>query len=502
MCNRAEVLKKFVMAACAAPFTSVLPPSLHTQLLRDMQHWPLRSIKRDDLERSPESDTRALLGIFNGTVYWLRPNRAARNPLLYALVHDLVALAQQHVGIPNVVLSVNAFDEPVAPLRPRPMPTFSFFQTRAAADILIPDAYFGTLGFDQLSEPEIYRTKYPWERRRDCALWRGSLFCGPNRFLKCARLVLAHLSDQNASRHLDVRFTSYAARDDPFAKREEDASDLPAPARPLQIAPRVRIADHAACRYLIHLDGFTASSRLPLLYATTSVVLKMDSYFWSHFSSAFRPHEHYLPFWEHSPADIIPLLAEISKPQYSSAMRAIGERASALSRRILSRRARGLYWLTLLSLYERRLQRSYLSLEHWPRAKRVTKHGSRHAPQLRADSCSNPRTRRADEAAVSRLANYLDRKLAARITEHRARRPATFRAIPEGGDASLPLDFESDAERQALPPELDHAHLNTHQPLHRATWPSPHSMRARLPRERGAQSESRAGAAGIDKEKI
>ena len=40
-----------------------------------------------------------------------------------------------------------------------------------------------------------------------------------------------------------------------------------------------------------------------------------------------------------------------------------------------------------------------------------------------------------------------------------AMRPAASRAVPEGGDASVGLTFESDAERRAMVPELDHGHL-------------------------------------------
>jgi len=162
------------MAACSASLSTVLPREMQSQLLRDMQHWDARSILRQHL-MAPESDTRATVGILNGTVFWLRPHRSARNRMLNAIVQDLVSLTATH-AVPDVVLNLNAFDEPISPLRSQPTPVFSFFQTRAAADILVPDAYFRTLGFDQLPNPRHYRDRYPWKAKHDCALWRGSLF--------------------------------------------------------------------------------------------------------------------------------------------------------------------------------------------------------------------------------------------------------------------------------------------------------------------------------------
>lgn len=463
----------------------MLPPSLHTQLLRDMQHWLPNTISKRDLIGAPESDTRAAVGIINGTVFWLRRSESApRNGMLDALVQDLVTLVSEY-AVPDVALIVNVFDEPVVPLarHPRPPPVFSFFQTRAAADIVMPDAYFRRLRFDCLPDPAFFRSHYPWDSKLDTALWRGSLFCGPNRFLKCPRLLLAHLSAQNASRMLDVRLTSYNADHDVvLATGREDSSDLPAPARPLQTAPRLAIEEHARSRYLIHLDGFTASSRLQLLLRTNSVVLRMDSYFWPHFASAFRPHVHYIPFWETSPTDVLSVLRNLSQPKFAPALRRLGERASVHAHRVLSRRARSLYWLVLLGLYKRRLRGEVATLERWPGAKpvRATAAAPRcdHPSTAAAEgACDTARTRRADEAAVSRLVDELDGKLTAATLggsalggqrQHghghepatvAATRPRAYSALPEGGDASVGLAFESDAERRAMPPERDHDHL-------------------------------------------
>ena len=119
----------------------------------------------------------------------------------------------------------------------------------------------------------------------------------------------------------------------------------------------------------MHLDGYSASSRLQLLLLASSVVLKQDSYFFEYYHSALEPFVHYLPFWERSPRDILAVVANASRPSHSATMERMGERASALAHRILSPRARRLYWLTLLRLYAKRLEQPP-SLARWPRATR------------------------------------------------------------------------------------------------------------------------------------
>ena len=471
-------------SASCAPFSTVLPPSLHTQLLRDMQHWAPQTISRSRLEEAPESDTRATLGIHNGTVFWLRAFRGGRNPLLHALVEDLIELSSEY-EVPTLVMNVNTFDEPVAPLQLHPAPVFSFFQTRAAADVLMPDAYFRTLGFDRLPSPQYYREHYPWSSKQDRALWRGSLFCGPNPFMKCARLLLAHLSDQNASDALDVRFTAYDAAHDVFVRGEERARDLPRPARPLSLAARVPIPEHAAARFLIDLDGFTASSRLQCLLSTNSVVLKMESYFWSYFGSAFVPHVHYIPFWISSPQDLLELLPRLSTEAAAGRLEHMGRRASELAHRVLSRRARSIYWLVLLRLYANRLESSAAQPDQWPHAtaaKRITQEGrSPNAANPVADPdgmcTSGATTRREDERAAADLVRQLEAQLSmvrrSKAPPKSGVRPAVRHALPEHGDASLGLFFESNAERRAMAPELDHAYLQAAQQAHR--WTQEHT---------------------------
>ena len=441
------------MADCAS-VAELLPSALRSQLLRDMQHWSPESITCGMLQQTVESDTRALVAIINQTVFLLRPTVAARNGMMTAVLHDLAALAVDF-AVPDVVLSLNVFDEPVEPLRQRPLPVFSFFQTRAAADILMPSGYFRTLRVDQmLLSIEQYRKRYPWSGKRPVALWRGSLFCGPNRFLKCSRLVLAHLSAQRVVPELDVGFTTYDSEHDIYLRINdpEPAGDLPLPPSRLQKVQRVSPLEHANSKYLVHLDGYTASSRFQLLLATNSVVLKQDSYFWAYFHSAFRPYVHYIPFWEASHLDILAVLANVT--QHDNEMRHLGERASRLARKLFTRRARSLYWLTLLHLYARRMKWKP-SLAMWPSAVQWTDWQHRRAT-YRTVRCKG------DELSAMSIADQLDEDLARAQRAGRAThaRPGAMAAIPTNGNASIPLQFESDVEKRTMPPETDHAALS------------------------------------------
>lgn len=444
------------------------------------------------------------------------------------LVEDLLELAQHFFIVPDVELVLNVFDEPIIPLkRAHNPPVFSWCQTRAAADVLAPSAYFRSQSFDLALRggSRMQQIWHPWTSKKNLATWRGTMFpsCS-NRFLLCSRPLLAHLSAQQEqtrarqdqvtgrsaakatafkTRHeesarLDVEFTGYIAAHDPYllaAPSDGMLSSLARPPLPLTEVARMPMSAQYASRFLVHLDGYTSSTRLQLLLLSNSVVLKQDSYFYEYWHSALQPHLHYVPFWEASPTDILSILPNISRRSQSRRMEAIGQRASELVHTILSKRARRLYWLTLLLLYARRLGTAP-DLELWPRARPVAARTSRlkqardggrndrnrPAPGVKRGSspCDDDvETREVDEAYAVKLAFELERKLATATprqgqrtmeqmdengrTERRSSagrsgfRPPVVRAIPEGGDPSVPLRFESDVERRTLPPELEHS---------------------------------------------
>ena len=216
-----------------------LPLPLMGQLRRDMQHWELRGITPLMLhkirERKPDNTVRAALMIVNRTVWWQRPTRGPRSPVLVTLVHDLQELADTH-DVPDVEFVLNVDDYPFIqrdqrqrpqrdqrqrppdsskPAKP-PLPLFSHYQTRDHLDILCPGGSFREAAYDSLMlrGSEHYEQRYPWQSKRPVGFWQGHPYCGRHRFGKCSSLLLPHLSAQNASSLLDVGLTFYEPRHD------------------------------------------------------------------------------------------------------------------------------------------------------------------------------------------------------------------------------------------------------------------------------------------------
>ena len=305
-----------------------------------------------------------------------------------------------------------------------------------------------------------------------------------------------HLSAQtraaNATSLLNVGVTFYEPKHDAYLKSREcgcthsyaHVGDLPRPATPLQLRKWVDIKDHGRYRFLLHLDGHSCSWRLQFLLATNSAVLKQQSYFWEYYcepthdasrtarvaplpirarahhppppplprtsvsahpapraraDSLLQPHQHYVPFWESSPLDVLDALENASAPRHNGAMRRLGLEGSRLAHRLLNAHARQCYWRALLGLYATRLQRPP-SLAAWPRAQParnnwregwIKPNNPRGQPRL--DWARAPAGfRERDDASLRRVLEGLEADLA--------------RAPNGPGDK---LVFESDVERRS-----------------------------------------------------
>ena len=168
-----------------------------------------------------------------------------------------------------------------------PLPLFSLYQTRDHVDILTPSGSFRQRSFDALLQPP--KSRLPWSQRRNEVFWRGSNYCGWHPFKRCSRLLLSHLSALNVSSMLKVGLTHYTLGSDPYAlssqcscqQRAACAGDLPTKVPPLATHTQVSMKDHAAYKYLLHLDGNSASNRLQQLLALNSVVIKQASLYWA-----------------------------------------------------------------------------------------------------------------------------------------------------------------------------------------------------------------------------
>lgn len=401
------------------------------QLQRDLHRF--RSITPQLLDEArgllPDGPVRAALAIVNRTVWWLRPTGRPRSPMLISLVHDLQELADAH-ELPDLELVVNVDDYPFVP-RPAPSPVrsppplFSFYQTARHADLLCPSSSFREASFERVAAVYERRARStPWEARRQVGFWQGHPYCGKHKFGRCSRYLLSHLSAQSASRLLDVGLTWYEPRLDLYLRQEEcrcaagwaHPGDLPRRAAPLAVRPWVQIEDHTRYRYLLQLDGHTASWRFQFLLASHSLVLKQWSYYREYYYAGLEPGVHYLPFWTRSAADVLEVLENATREDAS--VRELPVAASRFTRDHLNPYARQCYWRALLGAYAERLAEPGVRLSRWPAAAQVRKDGSSEGWYPRADrrggtlldwARAEAAWRSADDAVMRRVVRSLRR---------------------------------------------------------------------------------------------
>lgn len=349
--------------------------------------------------------------------------------MLISLVHDLQELADAH-ELPDLELVVNVDDYPFVP-RPAPSPVrsppplFSFYQTARHADLLCPSSSFREASFERVAAVYERRARStPWEARRQVGFWQGHPYCGKHKFGRCSRYLLSHLSAQSASPLLDVGLTWYEPRLDLYLRQEEcrcaagwaHPGDLPRRAAPLAVRPWVQIEDHTRYRYLLQLDGHTASWRFQFLLASHSLVLKQWSYYREYYYAGLEPGVHYLPFWTRSAADVLEVLENATREDAS--VRELPVAASRFTRDHLNPYARQCYWRALLGAYAERLAEPGVRLSRWPAAAQVRKDGSSEGWYPRADrrggtlldwARAEAAWRSADDAVMRRVVRSLRR---------------------------------------------------------------------------------------------
>ncbi|PNH09233.1 O-glucosyltransferase rumi, partial [Tetrabaena socialis] len=81
----------------------------------------------------------------------------------------------------------------------------------------------------------------------------------------------------------------------------------PLPFRCLQmdipLAKRTPIAEHSYYKWLLHMEGISASSRLSQLMLVNSVILFQRQPFIEYFYRSLQPNVHYVPFWNATDKD-------------------------------------------------------------------------------------------------------------------------------------------------------------------------------------------------------
>ncbi|PNW86000.1 hypothetical protein CHLRE_03g203793v5 [Chlamydomonas reinhardtii] len=185
---------------------------------------------------------------------------------------------------------------------------------------------------------------FPWRSKLDVAAWRGREYCHtrPTGYTgdTCSRTYLAGLSafSEEWGRLVDVGFV------DNYTARGAEGQPLVIPARGF-----VPTQELARFRYVLALDGITASSRLARLLSLNSVVVKQTSPWIEWYYRSLVPGTHYVTFWNHHRTDLLNTLRYIRhKSRYLLDVSVHGQ---AFAYRYLTPTARRLYWQRAVSGY-------------------------------------------------------------------------------------------------------------------------------------------------------
>lgn len=241
---------------------------------------------------------------------------------------------------------------PRNPCRGRPginYPVFRFGKSPSNPDILVPIFHFNMQRYQSayLDRIDSEFNQVPWTSRKQVAFARytvysrhihpndthvqrvganGSSICVPQGGHTWVCAVREHLTQWAEGQGGRVDATSHY--------------HVPLPAM-------------AAYRYLLHTDGQGLSSKLEMLLALGSLVLKEESGYHAFYHHLLVPRTHYLPVWRHGrgPEDILEALDWAQA--HDEEARRIAQAGQELVRRYLSYEARACFWLKLLQEYGR-----------------------------------------------------------------------------------------------------------------------------------------------------
>ncbi len=293
------------------------------------------------------ADVVALVEFRDGELHFLDRDdncESGCNPVLVAQRDGLRrGLAARRLRPPEGVPFVfNVGDDAVCPARlaagsadPCRVPVLSVQRReRAFRDVLAPNFQL----------PFAARAA-PWAAKAPRAFFRGSPYCNGVEhrlgglaegapLVNCSRLLLAELSAAhptllNASILEDFVYEGRAWRAAPPA-----AAGAPGPHAPPDDLPN--------WQFLLNLDGYGASTRLQLLLATNSLVLKQESVFVEHYYRSLRPCVHYLPFFQQRADDVIGTIAAARAD--AAAAQAVAANAQAFALVHLTDGAKWAYW--------------------------------------------------------------------------------------------------------------------------------------------------------------
>ncbi|PNH10674.1 Ribosome biogenesis protein BRX1 [Tetrabaena socialis] len=271
------------------------------------------------------------------------------NQVLADLLADLRRWVSEG-GWPEVAFFLNVADISICrkpkgrPGNMCPVPVLSvikqWHQDSQDEDILVP----AVIPQRSRQRPLYY---FPWRDKIERAAFRGSPYCH-RRPLKydttCSRTFYAQMSQSSAEwqQYIDVGLVRG------YTKHGPGGGTL------ATIVPKGHMATHELARfkYVLALDGYTASRRLSSLLALNSVVLKQASTWVEWYYRSLVPGIHYIGFWKTNRSDLLDLLHVLhSMRQQDDYLQEVAANGQAFASRHLVPDARRLYWLRTLTEY-------------------------------------------------------------------------------------------------------------------------------------------------------
>lgn len=297
----------------------------------DLKYWRSQNLSMDSLEklrvflsqRVQYLDCVRLVLIYQNRIWFPLNKGAVKNKLedpanghLLALQHALTSERKLIKSeLPNVMFYVNVNDNVhrwCSPVNNCSAPLFSYIkhwgekEEDRDTDILVPQMLY--------KAPPFF--VYPWELKKDVAFFRGTGYCVAHKFTGCSRTYLAHLTYWHGANHtVDAGLTSgWGARQPAELKGDPLVSQHGV----MQPIPSIPIREHAKYRYLMQLDGITASFRLAQLMHCNSIIMKQKSNFIEYFYRSIKEGVHYVSFWEAHSEDVFDVVAKLRSLSKSS----------------------------------------------------------------------------------------------------------------------------------------------------------------------------------------
>lgn len=268
---------------------------------------------------------------------YVRPDLQTVDALKRRLPHVLDALEElQRIAgpLPDAIILINLNDLGFCPPGQCGVPVLSLIKRwhreevgQRDEDILFPHFHY--------SSDEVFM--FPWEYKATNAFFRGGTYCGS--WVHQSRVVLTQQTQAGIS-GLDVALTDYGGS--PGRKRLKEQ---------LGQVPHVPIKEHPRNKYLLSLDGCTASFRLAMLLSMNSIVIKEQSLWIEFYYRALQPGVHLAEF-RNQEGNMSDLTTQLDKLRGNdSAAQQISRRGTEFAYSYLRRSARLAYLARVLKEY-------------------------------------------------------------------------------------------------------------------------------------------------------